>query len=163
VVSDEDIRSILAKAAPILGQRPWGVALGVGSFVTMEFGATQPLRHAEERPHGAWHLWIRYPAWRLEAGDRVLAASEDPRDHLAASLQRLEGQVLRALEVVPPALDTVFAFEGGLRLRLFPMYSDAATESAGEGYDHWLLFTPDDHVLVVGPGSRWKYQLADEP
>jgi hypothetical protein len=158
-VGDEAVRGILATVAPILSQRPWGVALGIGSFVTMEFGAVRPPRHAGERPHGEWHLWIMHPAWRLEAGECVLAASEDPRPHLAASLQRLEGRALRAVEVLPPALDTVFAFEGELRLRLFPLYSDATAE----GYEHWLLFTPDDHVLVVGPGSRWSYQPARAP
>ena len=36
--------------------------------------------------HGEWHLWPYNCAWRLEEGDKILAASEDERNNLEVAV-----------------------------------------------------------------------------
>jgi hypothetical protein len=144
-----DIAEIQAKTQGLLGQKAWGVAPGQGSFVTMEFG--QPLPPAKNKGtiHGEWHLWIYGCAWRLEQEGRVVAASEDDRSKIEASIQRLEGQALLSFEVQTPALDAVITFEGECVLRLF--------SNDTEEMDSWMLFTPEK-VITVGPAGQWSYE-----
>ena len=97
-------------------------------------------------------MWITYSAWRLEHGSDVLAASEDPRPKLEAAVRHLDGLALQSVDIVSPSLDALFAFEKGVTLRIFPIYS--------EQYEHWKLFTPNGQVLVVGPGTTWSYKSA---
>jgi hypothetical protein len=149
-VTEQDIREIQSNVAPLLGKKAWGVALGVGSFVTLEFGEPRPLATGEGQ-RGEWHLWVYCCAWRLETESEVLAGSEDPREHLAEAVRRLEGLVLERIEVLAPSLESTLTFEGGMRLRLFPLIF------AGE-YEHWLLYTPEGDVLSIGPGTSWSLE-----
>jgi hypothetical protein len=151
-VSDTDIREIQAKIAPLLGQKTWGAALGVGSFVTLEFGQSRPAQQQGQRVHGEWHLWVYCSAWRLEQGDNFVAGSEDGRPKLEASVTLLNGLTLQAVDVRPPALEVVFTFDRGIVLRVFPIFS--------EDFEHWMLYTPDGNVLTAGPGASWTYERA---
>lgn len=156
-IMEVDIQEIKARVAPLLGRKVWGASLGVGSFVTLEFGEQRlPPIGKQQRPHGEWHLWVYCCAWRLEKGNEVTAGSEDPRDHLTTVIKQLDGLTLRSLEVLGPGLDSVFSFENDVTLRLFPVIF--STE-AGD-YEHWFLFTPDGYVLTIGPGSAWSYESA---
>lgn len=151
-VTESDLREIENKVSSLLGQKAWGTELGVGSFVTIEFGSERAAAEAGERPHGEWHLWVYCCAWRLETEDEVVAASEDPREKLQTAVQRLNDHVLQAVKVERPALETTFTFEGGLTLRLFPIFS--------ENFEHWMLYDPNGFVLTVGPGTEWSYEAA---
>lgn len=151
-VTESDIQEIQARVSPLLGQPAWGVALGVGSFITLEFGASQPPAQGHERPHGEWHLWVYCCAWRLDGNGEILAGSEDARPKLEAAVQRLNGLAVRAFDIQPPALETTVTFDEGIALRLFPIFS--------EGFEHWMLYTPDGNVLTIGPGTEWSYEKA---
>ena len=143
------IVEIQAKIDGLLGQNAWGVALGEGSFLTMEFGMPVQPAKANERVHGEWHLWLYGCAWRIEEGERVLISSEDDRSKIEEGIQRLEGCVLQSFELLTPALDAVITFEGNIVLRLFSVYT--------EDMDSWLLFTPEK-VITVGPAGQWSYE-----
>ncbi|KAM3100947.1 hypothetical protein ACKFKF_10775 [Phormidesmis sp. 146-12] len=147
-VTTTDISKLQAYVQPLLGQKAWGVLLGHGSFITLEFGKSL-VRPSEKKVHGEWHLWIYCCAWRLEKGDRVLAGSEDPRSKLEQAVQQLEGLVLNSVELLSPAWDTLFKFEDQVVLRLFPLLSEEA--------EHWMLYMPDG-VLSVGPGTDWSFE-----
>lgn len=147
-----DLQEIQKIIAPLLGEKAWGVALGVGSFVTMEFGQPVPPQKPGDKQHGEWHLWIYCCAWRLEAENAVLAASEDDRTKLETVLKRLENLELLAIDLSLPGLDTLVTFDQEVVLRLFPIFS--------EEFEHWLLYTPDGRVLTIGPGMNWSYEGA---
>ncbi len=149
-VTDTDLNDIQAIIRPLLGQEAWGVALGEGSFITLEFGARRPTTRARERPHGEWHLWVYCCAWRLDGNDAVIAASEDMRTTLEAAVQRLNGLALRAVDIRRPALETTLTFDNGITLQLFPVFS--------EDFEHWMLYTPEGKVLTIGPGTNWSYE-----
>ena len=155
VIAKTDIQEIEAKISSILGKTAWGVSLGVGSFVTLEFG--NPIQQSVElqRTHGEWHLWIYCCEWRLEEGDKVLAASEDERTKIETAIQRLEGMALQSIDILRPAWDTIFKFEDDVILRLFSVHS--------EDYENWMLYTPDGNVLTIGPGASWSYESSSSP
>jgi hypothetical protein len=148
-----DIALIHEKIKPLVGQKPWEVKLGWGSFITFEFGEKLPDEGGHI--HGEWHLWVRHCAWRIETEDMVLAASQDNRDNLAVAVKVMKNASVLSIEVLAPALETIIQFEDSLYLRLFPMHT--------EKFDSWQLFTPDRNVLTICPGSQWSYQSADEP
>lgn len=156
IITEKDIHEIQTRIKPILGKKAWAVSLGIGSFVTMEFGSPVSSLGKLKYPCGEWHLWITHCAWRLEKGNEVMAAAEDPRPKLQNAIQCMEGLALHSVHVTPPALETVFVFDDKVVLRLFPIYS-------GEDYEHWMLYTPDRRVLVIGPGTSWTYQSSNEP
>jgi len=149
-----DIDEILTKLVPVQGQIAWGISVGPGSFLTIEFGDPIPNPQVPAKKSGEWHLWISYAAWRLENQEEVLAGSEDSRSKLRAALQTIEGSHLLSVSMSSPALETTFAFEQGINLRVFPVYTEQDTE-------HWLLYIPDGHVLVIGPGANWSYKMGN--
>jgi hypothetical protein len=149
-----DIEDIRQKIAPLIGLQSWGGTLGYGSFITIEFGKTLPLSHEKEKLHGEWYLWIYCCAWFLEKNGGFLAGCEDERSDLATIIPQINGGILLSVEIIPPAFETKFRFDNGFILHTFPIYS---TESK-----HWLLYTPDGNVLVIGPGSSWSYHRASQ-
>jgi len=103
-----------------------------------------------EATRGEWILWTDSSMWRLEGTNGVLTAWEDPRPIMAAAIAQLNGRRLRSVEIAPLSADTTCTFEGGLVLRLFSTYMDPEGDDA-----HWMLFVPQDRVLVLGPSTRW--------
>lgn len=93
----------------MLGKKAWGVSLGEGSFITIEFGNPVPSESEEDkkRIHGEWHLWIYCCSWRLEQGEEILTASEDSQSKLEEAFKKLEGLTLYSVELLPPAWDTI--------------------------------------------------------
>jgi hypothetical protein len=145
----KDIAEIQAKMRDILGQKAWGVTIGQGSFVTIEFGQPAPPAKINGAIHGEWHLWLYGCAWRLEQEERIITASEDNRSKIVAAIQCIEGQALQTFELQTPALDAVVTFEGNIVLRLF--------SNNTEDMDSWMLFTPEK-VITVGPAGQWSYE-----
>ena len=127
----------------IVGKQPWAVTLGFGSFLTLEFGG--PVPTPEGRPHGQWHLWIYGAAWRIERGEKIMAASEDDRSTLSEDVKVLDGKILRSAKLAAMPGDVTLEFESDLRLRTFAVYSQFMA--------HWFLYLPQGKVLTVGPGS----------
>lgn len=152
-VTQSDIQEIKAKLLPLFGKKAWDVSLGVGSFITIEFGNPVAPESEEGRTHGEWHLWVCSCAWRLEEGDEVLAGSDDPRETLQEAIRCIEGLSLQSVELFPPAPDVVFRFGDNVVLRLFPC--EFVEES-----EHWMLFTPDENVLTLGEEGGWTYLSA---
>ncbi len=70
------------------GNTPWGVRLGVGSFLTMEFGRPEA-NLVGRTAHGEFHLWLYMCSWRIEMGEKIIAGSEDERPAIEAALKNL--------------------------------------------------------------------------
>ena len=153
----KDIVEIHAKLQSVIGKKAWGVAHGIGTFVTIEFGQLVPSAYAGEKSHGEWHLWVYGGAWRLEKGEQVIVASEDDQAKIETEIHYLEGCVLQSFEVMTPALDALLTFEPDIVLRIFSIYSEETEE---RGMDNWRLYTPDaGNVISVHPGGKWSYGL----
>src|SRR5258708_34384741 len=117
-----DLQPIYEKLQPLIGQRPWEVWLGWGSFITLEFG-NKIEAAGSPHIHGEWSLWVQMSAWRLETKTDIITASEDSRPGMIESIKRLEGTTLVSIKLQPPSLETTFTFEGEVVLHLFPLPS----------------------------------------
>lgn len=151
-----DVAQIEQHLAGLVGREVWGPRLGVGSFITLELGERQTRTvRGRETTHGEWHLWVYCSAWRIDGEEDVVVASEDAREEIPDRLERLDGRRVSGVSVAAPSLELTVAFDDGLTLRVFPIFSST--------FEHWFLYTPDGNVLSAGPGAAWSYARADEP
>jgi hypothetical protein len=130
----------------LLHTRPWKARLGVGSFLTFEFG-----RRIKDHGHlhGEWHLWVYQSNWVLFHGGRQLANSDSDRRVISVSIRRLEEAALSDVLLEPQDLKTTFVFDD---FRLVVSPADYL-EDADKRDHYWLLFMPTNQVLTVGPGG----------
>jgi len=132
---------------PLLGQKPWRARLGVGSFLTFDFG-----RKVKKENHwyGEWHLWIQQCEWSLGNGKREIVNSDSPRNLIELAVRNLEKHVLTKVDFSPTQSRTEFTFSGNIHLRCGPY-------AAGSGMDTlrhselWMLFMPNSQVLSAVP------------
>ena len=150
-MTDADAAALRSRVTPLIGQAGWGVAVGHGSFLTLEFGAGAARDGG--KPHGEWHLWLYMTAWRVDDGDRIAGASEDDRARMEDVARLLERQTLTALEVSAPSGDLTLRF-GATTLRTFAIESNA---------EQWMLYTPAGTVVRVGIDGGWTEIAADAP
>jgi hypothetical protein len=147
--------NIRAYFEPVLGTRPWKAKLGVGSFLTLDFG-----RRVKDHGHmhGEWHLWIYLSNWALLHGNRRLADSDSDRHVISVSIRRLQETSLTDLHFERERLKTTFVF-GDFRLVVSP--ADYLDDADQRDY-YWLLFMPSKEVLRVGP-SGIQVERAETP
>lgn len=151
-ITDTDIQHIQEKIMPLIGKSAWNVMLGEGSFITIEFGLPIPAKRPRGRPHGEWHLWIYCCGWYISRSSHMLIASEDEREKIENQIQIVNGLTLMYIDIRAPAFETTLKFSEDVNIHLFPVFS--------EQYEHWMLYTPDGHVLTIGPGTSWSYTLS---
>jgi len=130
---------------PLPQTRPWKGRLGMGSFLTFEFG-----RRIKNNGHvqGEWHLWIYLSSWVLLHGDRQLADSDSDRRVISVSIRRLEDVPLSDVQFDHKSFKTTFVFDD-FRLVVSP----ADLDDADKRDHYWLLFMPNNEVLTAGPGG----------
>jgi hypothetical protein len=137
------------------GKAPWGVRLGVGSFLTMEFG--RPETNVGDRAaHGEFHLWFCMCSWRIETGERVIVGSEDERPAIEAVLKNLGLGSVEKIELVGPSLDLAIQFGPAIRVLTF-------SASSARNQEQWMLFMPDGNCLTVYGDGSYEYAPSNEP
>ena len=137
------------------GKVPWGVRLGHGSFLTLEFGKKASQKEANGIAHGEWHLWLYMCNWRIEFADKILAGSADSRKEIQKALDATTFDKITEIQLASPSLDLVIQFGTSLRILTF-------SSSSGEA-DQWWLFTPDGNCLRVHGGGKYVCGNKDEP
>ena len=137
------------------GRCPWGVRLGHGSFLTMEFGERREGDLHGATHHGEWHLWFYMCSWRIEAAGKVLVGSDDDREKMLKTLDGFEFGGVKDIRVALPSLDLAIQFDSGTEILTF--------SSSESGPDQWWLFTPDGNCLTVHGGGRFRYGSSSEP
>lgn len=143
-----EINKIKELISPIIGLRAWGISLGQGSFITIEFGeALQPDKKTGIQ-HGQWHLWIYNSSWRIENENNVLVGSEDSREKIKNEIKKLENLPLKNIDFLLPSMDTTFEFENSIKIRAIPLIFH-------EDYDYWILYMPNDKTLSLHSGPSW--------
>lgn len=133
----------------IEGKRPFRARLGVGSFITLDFGRP---RLKDGHFVGEYFLWIYMCDWKVLGGFRELADSERGRTFLKSFVRTFEQRTLEQIEIKRqgPEYKTLFHFSGGVDLVCTP-YRD-------EGYDEddpcWYLFAADGVVVESYPDKE---------
>jgi len=151
-IRDSQEIEALKIAAGLKGQSPWGVKLGVGSFLTMEFGDPRE-KQLSSFVHGDWGLWLYMCNWRIEIGSEIVTGSNDDRSVIEAALKELLLGPLETVTLLDPALDLSLQFSSRTKLLTF-------SSSSNRDEEQWKLFTPDGHCLTIcGDGSA-EYPLA---
>ncbi len=138
-------------AAAAVGQLCWRARRGYGPFLTFDLGGRVV---SGGREFGAWHLWVQSCDWRLLGAEGLLAVADDDDATIDRAVGSFAGKHLTDVAVDPTSLDATFAFEGDLSLEIGP-------DADGEPGDRWLLFTPDERVLVID-GATWSYGVQHE-
>lgn len=161
MATPSDVIEIEGIVSGLLGQKAWRVWKGIGSFVLFEFG--KPITHTYNLPsgkrsytHGEWHLWAYCCEWWLGIGSEIIATSDDDPEFIASSVKQMENIPLESIDLLPPLLETTLHFENGLAFHILP--GDYAEDA-----EDWMLFVPNDYVLVIGPNGKWVYQSSYEP
>ena len=150
--SHREMNEIYQIINPLLGQRAWNVSLGVGNFVTMNFGELYSV--AVNENHGGWLLWIYGYGWYIENPKDRNIGSEDPRDLLRLAVSIFEGRVLERVEISPIAFETNFILDSSLVLHIFPL-------TFINDPDSWMLFTPERKVLILNSTGEWSYRMTN--
>jgi hypothetical protein len=143
----------------IVNLKPTRVKLGVGSFITFDFGKDIPeeikTRNGKKTIYfGEWHLWVYMCAWRIDLSENPFLASHDDREVIQEKLTVLNDKKVLKISVLNDAFDLLMQFEDGYELRLFSV--DTIDD------DQWLFYTPNRQVFTAGPGSTWSYEPANK-
>src|SRR5216684_6300764 len=88
----------------LVGKTPWGLRRGVGTFLTMEFGAAMS-DSREKFVHGEWHLWLYNCVWRMEERDKIVLSSGDDFAKIDNLLQTLKLEIIRQIQIDDISLD----------------------------------------------------------
>jgi hypothetical protein len=129
---------------PVLHTPTWRVKVGVGSFLTFEFG---PRVRDHGHIRGQWHLWIYLSNWKLFHGNRQLVDSDADRKLITVSARRLEEKTLTNIDFNARTQETTFLFDD-FRLVVSPAeYLD----SPDDRDSYWMFFMPGNEVVAVGP------------
>ncbi|MGO9864838.1 MAG: hypothetical protein ACLPLR_14590 [Terriglobales bacterium] len=144
-------KQIEALFQPLIGQKAWGASIGVGSFVTVEFGRKHLNHH---HYHGDWHLWLYQCDWSLNSNGRCLANSESKKRVMQLAIDNLNRAELTDFSFDSQRTITEFHFDNHLELRCEP-YPDATADE-----EYWMLFTPDRQVASLRE-SGLKYEPMD--
>jgi hypothetical protein len=132
---------------PLFGARPVRVKLGVGSFLTFEFG---PRTKAYGHLLAQWRLWIYLSNWKLYHGDYELVNSDADRKKITRIAHRLEEEAsLSDVDFDPVKRKTTFSFDD---FRLVVSPADYL-ENVNNRDDYWIFFMPDNEVLAAGPSG----------
>jgi len=150
---------------PLFGLPAWSVKLGVGSFLTFEFGAPE-LRVREwhqdgelrrsARARGMWHLWIYCCHWRALQGGLKVAWSEDEDQIISKAIAKFNGQKLVKVSVDPALGYSHFMFDLGGSLETWP-YSDVDRND-----EQWLFYGPET-VFVYRADGHYSQHPGNTP
>lgn len=138
---ENDAKFIQDELQRIKGLRVWDVQVGIGSFVTMQFGNVQRTG-LTGRKYGEFLLWIYGCAWRIENQDSFIIGSADDKEIMTQISDYLNNTSVQEVVFDQSNFDTILKFTNNIQLSMFGMSSDM---------EHWLLYTPERMVISVGP------------
>lgn len=78
----------------VVGLRAWAPTVGVGSFLTIEFG--NPRITSAGTSQGEFHLWVYGASWEIRERTKTIARSSDDCVAMMAGAQVLDGALLRS-------------------------------------------------------------------
>ncbi len=148
------IRSIL------IGQKPWRVNQGWGSFVTLDFGEARReiMENGREILTGEWHLWVYCCEWEIiDQSARLLVHNESSDEEIASVLAQVQDAALTRFEYDFHSGELELGFGNGLLMKLFP--DDEYYEDA----EYMMIFSPQGYVLSFGPHRMVTYHPSNRP
>jgi hypothetical protein len=139
-----DVRQVIQ---PVLGLKPTRAKLGIGSFITLDFGQ---LSREDHHMVGKWHFWIYQAYWFLTDAKREIVNADSERRYIDLAIPRLQEKKLTDVELNTTSLETVFRFED---FRLTVRRPDYLGDEIDARDHYWMFFMPNSQVLSVGPSE----------
>lgn len=148
-ISVEEASDLLRRS--VVGQRPWRVALGYGTFATFDFGDEVRGRGTSGRMTGSIHLWVQMSSWRVRCGGTLLAGSSDDAGVMAAVLESRQDVEVTDAQIDGLTLDVSLTFADSVSFDTFRSAHKA---------DSWSLHTRGRGVLFTDGGSSLWFEPA---
>lgn len=145
----------------------WNATAEYGSWLSLSFGKPHVVvREANPRSRaksfrrrrtfvqGDYFLWIEMGDWEYFERRKRLSSSRQRRTHLRRTAAMLEAQKLTRFELKPTTRESVFTFDQGGLLRVWPARDAKPNEPLWHLYvkQNCLSFLADG-TLEHGPGS----------
>ena len=155
ITKKEDLSKLKEVTQGIIGEICWKAASTYVNLLQLEIGAKIPYTKAVLAGvmHGSWILGTAGTGWLLKelSGDLITTINDDPASiNVRASI--IENMIITALEIRYPELDLILSFDNKYNLVVLPENSHH-----NFGVPYWTLYTPDNMIVGVGPGSKWSY------
>lgn len=156
---------------PLLGQFAWNVSGGVGSMLTLEFGAPhvivrepivprnatservrRHLRRRHVRVGGDWHLWIQYCDWKISVSDGSCDSENFDWRQPDECLADLDGQRLVGVGAGALPNSWKFEFDLGGTLELWPSTEHELTDNLWSLY-RWRADPEESRFVAATHGD----------
>ncbi|RAJ46850.1 hypothetical protein K353_00051 [Kitasatospora sp. SolWspMP-SS2h] len=101
------------------------------------------------------HRWLTVArsGWTLDRPTTARTTPGPGARHLADDLRALIGREITAVRITEPGWDTLIEF-GDHHLRIHP--AAPALHTPPDETPAWALRLPSRHLLLIGPGPRWR-------
>lgn len=136
----------------VMGLRAWAPSVGVGSFLTIEFG--NPRITSTGTSQGEFHLWVYGASWEIRERTRTIASSSDDHAAMVAGARVLDGAPMRSFEFNSEHMT--------LNLRFDPYVELAVTPLGDREMEEWFLYLDDGTVITAGPGETVTHESASD-
>ncbi|WP_148293024.1 hypothetical protein [Comamonas sp. B-9] len=162
--------SLLAEHFSLLAAQPcWQCTANYGSWLSLHFGQPRivvrepvpnakalAMRRRRADVQGDFLLWIEMAAWEYSEDDKPLLHSEQPRESLQQAAARLQGQCISGVRLLHARTETIFDFDQGGQLRVWP-HGDARADDP-----LWHLYLPEKILTLQANGHIAHGSLSQE-
>ena len=135
----------------VVGLRAWDASIGVGSFLTIEFG--KPRVTSVGVTQGSFHLWVYGSPWIIRERGTTIATSGQDRAAMMVGARAIEDAILEGFVFDPILMTLTLQFDRDVELALTPLDDPEMEE--------WILYLDDDNVIAAGPGATIIRERAD--
>ncbi len=158
-IETKDLKTIQQIINPILGEKCWEASLSYGDELCLEIGRRIPYANKlmAGKEKGAWRLGTRATSWKLAYLDKMVASDKLETEEIKRKVMVVEGTSITAFDTSYPKLMFEVGFSNGYKLVLEP------DEEEDLNFPYWELFTPQEMLLIVYPGSLWSYLPSNLP
>lgn len=152
--------SLLAEHFSLLAAQPcWQCTANYGSWLSLHFGqprivVREPVPNAKRLSmqrrsadvQGDFLLWIEMGAWEYSEEGKPLQHSEQSREALQKVAALLQGQCISSVQLLHARTETIFEFDQGGQLRVWP-HADASADDP-----LWHLYLPEKILTFQANG-----------
>ena len=135
------------------GLPTWGAMIGVGSFLTIEFGGIR--RSSVGQARGDFSLWIYGARWTIREHGEVFGDSTMGHQEMSLAARRLNRLPVETVDIAPESVT--------LRLRLGSEIELVAEPLGDPDMEEWMLYLDDGSVLTAGPGRAFVREDSSSP
>lgn len=143
----------------LVAQPCWQCTANYGSWLSLHFGQPRivmrepdpnanvlSMRRRRADVQGDFLLWIEMGAWEYSEDGKPLQHSEQTREFLRQAAARLQGQYISRVQFLHACTETIFDFDQGGQLRVWP-HRDASADDP-----LWHLYLPEKILTLRGNG-----------